>query len=58
VRLPALPVGGGSDLGLEGEQLELAFKNIEELLSVAVQMSAHVKPRPDVDDFEHRPGLR
>ena len=58
VRLPALPVARSPHPRFEGEQVELAVQDIEQLFGVAVQVSADVKSRPDARDLEHRPGLR
>src|SRR6266516_4118071 len=47
-RLPAAPVARGPDLRLEGEQVEFAVQDIEQLLGVAVQMRADVEARCDL----------
>jgi hypothetical protein len=57
VRLPVLPVAGRSDARFEGEQVELALQDVEQLFGVAVQVRADVKSRPDINNLEHRPDL-
>ncbi|HTQ89320.1 MAG TPA: hypothetical protein VMK84_07480 [Streptosporangiaceae bacterium] len=55
-QVPALPTARGPDPRFEGEQVELALQDIEQLLSVAVQVGADVKARPDVRNLEYQPG--
>jgi hypothetical protein len=58
VRLPAVPVARTPGPRFEGEQVELALQDIEQLFGVAVQVGADVESRPDAGDLEHRPGRR
>src|SRR6185437_15900921 len=56
-RLPALPIARGPGHGLEGEQVEFAVEDVEQLLGALVQVRADVEARGDLG-FERRPRLR
>jgi hypothetical protein len=53
-RLPRCPVRAGAGPRLEGEQIKLAFQDVEHLLGVPVQVRADVKAGGD-GGLEHRP---